>query len=136
MKYTLILLLLPVFSLAQIPVKSNAIKVNGVGFMEACTRLLDMGYLIDKKDNDLMTAQTTYKHYVNSYNAEHKIFIRVVDSVLTVSGLCRAPAGTGGLLNDEKLWWAKAKKSLASVGFSYLDAYALSFGKPVEYLKQ
>lgn len=132
----IVLLLLPVFSLAQIPVKSNTIKVTGVGFLQACTKLLDMGYLIDKKDNDLMTAQTTYKQYINSYNAEHKIFIRVVDSVLTVTGLCRAPSGNGGLLNDERLWWAKAKKSLASVGFSYLDQYALSFGRPVEYVKQ
>lgn len=130
-----LLLLLPVASLAQIPVKSNAIQVSGVTFVEACNKLLDMGYTLEKKDGELQTAKTEQKEFINSWSAEHRILIRVKDTTLYITGTVTAPRG-GGLINDEKIFYAKAKKSLTSVAFMYLNEFALSFGKPIQYLKQ
>lgn len=132
----LLFLLLPLASYCQPTIKSSTIKVDSVTFLDACNKLLDLGYQIEKKDNDLQTASTEYRQFANSYNAEYKIIIRVKDSVLTVTGVLRAPSGTGALFNDEKIYLAKAKKSPVSIAFGYLDAFAKSFNKPVEYLNQ
>lgn len=133
---TLLFLLIPMAVFGQPPVKSNAIKVSGVGFMEACNKLLDLGYGIEKKDNELQTASTEWKEYKTAWNAEYTIRIRVTDSVLTITGFVTAPPKTGELIKDNRLSHEKPKKHMYTVGFAYLDAYAKSFSKPVEYLKQ
>jgi hypothetical protein len=76
---------------SQIPVKTNTIIVKGVMFMESCNALLDKGYFIEKKVNDLQIATTEYKEYAKHWNAEFKINIRVKDSALYITGLGTAP---------------------------------------------
>ena len=51
---------------------SNVIKliVKNVGFNQVCNALLDSGYTIDKKDNDLQTVKTELKSYLMETNSE------------------------------------------------------------------
>lgn len=129
-------LLLAFYADGQIPLKTNAIVVKEVSFAEACSKILDKGYEIEKKDNDLMTAKTVSREYVRFWNAEYTISIRVKDSTLHIIGAVTAPPKTGGLFDNRRLEQDRGAKNLFTVGFSYLDEYARTFGKPIEYIRE
>ena len=83
MKY--LFLFIPLFSFCQkeIPIGTNTIKVTGVTFKEIANSLLDSGYTVEKKDNDLQTITTDprpYKNYLHYY-----VYVRVKDSVAYIN---------------------------------------------------
>lgn len=147
----LFLLLLPVISIAQdILPNANAIVVKGVTFQEVCIRLLDSGYAIEKKDEQLQTIRTEPKRYPKHWNAGYVMNIRIKDSSAFISGTFTAPFEqplTAAGAKQDPLWngdpvynfTKKGKtypKSLMGYPFTLMNQFAKSFGKPVEYLKQ
>lgn len=143
------LLLMPIISIGQtqaIPSKANQIIVKGVTFAELCSKLLDAGYLIEKKDTDLQTVKTEPKIYPKGWNAAYKIYARVKDTSIYISATLTAPwsqALTGSvkdpLWRDDPSYHHTNKKgvthtkSLVGMPFMWANEFALSFGKPVEY---
>lgn len=138
----ILLCLCPWFIFAQtIPKDANIIVVKNVSFLEVCNTLLDSGYTIRKKDNELQTASTEDKEYPKLWNATYVINIRVKDSVLYISGTITAPPG-GGLFKNEPISNQTNKKgitqqkSLFGYAFLVLNNFALGFKKDVSYLKK
>jgi hypothetical protein len=142
MKALLLLLLLPFFSIAQdefvIPNKSKTIIVKGVSFLDVCNRLLDSGYSISKKDNELQTAITEMRQYPKHWNAQYSINIRVVDSIAFISGTFTAPP-TNPMFKNEPIEHQTDKKGNAKskhiMGYPFLimNQFARSFGKEISY---
>src|SRR5687767_1194682 len=92
MKYFLILTFLSQLSYSQtILPNANTIVIKNVSFTEVCMRLLDSGYVIDKKDNDMQTVRTESKVYPRYWNAAYKISVRVKDSTAYLTGTYIAP---------------------------------------------
>ena len=71
--------------------------VKGVSFKDVCNRLLDSGYSIQTKDNDLERVRTEPEQYPKYWNAIYVVNVRVKDSVAYISGTLTAPP-QGGLL--------------------------------------
>jgi hypothetical protein len=150
MKRTLLLmLLLPGLvksQISSIPPKANQIIIQGVGFTELCTRLLDAGYQIEKRDTELQTVKTEPKIYPKSWNAAYKISARIKDSTAILSVTYTAPWNKSLLgTNSDPLWkddqsyhhtnkkGVTYPKSLMGMPFMLTNEFALSFGKPIEY---
>ena len=138
-KIIILLTLLPFLANAQnIPKDANVIIVKKIGFLEVCNALLDSGYTISKKDNDLQTVSTENKEYPKFWNATYKMDIRIKDSVAYISGTVTAPPG-GGLYVNEPLFNHTNKKgvpfpkSLFGFAFQILNNFALSFNKEISY---
>jgi len=134
-----LLSLSPFFLFSQtIPKEANIIIVKPVGFTELCNALLDSGYTIDKKDNELQTARTEPRHYPKLWNATYIVNIRVKDSIAYISGTVTAPP-EGGLFKNEPLFYQTkgngkiAPKSLFTVPFMLLNNLALAFNREVSY---
>lgn len=137
----LLLLLLPLLGISQeIPPNANTIIVKGITFKQACMSLLDSGYVIDKKDNDLETVSTKPRQYPKLWNAEYLINIRFKDSVAYFTGSFSAPPG-GGLFFNEPVYNHCKKngqpypKSMIRYPFILITNFAKCFEKPIEYLK-
>lgn len=142
--------LFPVIATAQIPRNAKTIVVKNVSFEQVCNQLLDKGYAIEKKDDQLQTVRTEYKKYPKLWNAGYRIDIRIKDSTAYISGaftapyenpLTRASAKQEPLWNNEPILYLtnnKGKphaKSLSGYAFGLLNEFAVSFGKEVEYLQ-
>ncbi len=143
MKYIFILLLIfPFFCGAQnIPSSVNTILVKDLKFIDVCNALLDSGYTIEKKDNDLQTVETALRPYPKYWNATYIIHVRVKDSTTYFSVTYTAPPG-GGLFKNEtaiNLTNKKGvtlKKSMDGFIFLLLNDFALSFKNGTSYLKK
>lgn len=98
--------LIPILSQAQIPSKAKTIIVKNVSFLDVCNSLLDNGYLIEKKDNDLQTVRTEAKQYPKYWNAAYVINVRVKDSVVFFSGTFSATT----LFKNEAIEYTTNKK--------------------------
>jgi len=85
----------------SIPNKANLIKVKGVTFSQVCNTLLDSGYVIEKKDDQLQTVTTEMREYTKSFNAAYRLIIRVKDSVAIIYSTFSAP------------WWDPFTKNAA-----------------------
>lgn len=140
--------LVPVIAIGQIPRNAKTIVVKNVSFADVCGQLLDKGYSIEKKDDQLQTLRTENRKYPKLWNAAYKIDIRVKDSTAYISGTYTAPyedpltiaaAKREPLWNNEPIYHrtsSKGKpqsKSLQGYAFGLLNEFALSFNKPVEY---
>jgi len=121
-----------------IPKDANTIVVKKVGFLEVCNALLDSGYIISKKDNELQTVSTENKEYPKLWSAAYKIDIRIKDSTAYISGTVTAPPG-GGLYINEPLFNHTNKKGItypkSMFGYAFLlvNDFALSFKKEITY---
>lgn len=150
MKVLIIIFFLPFAAAGQVLPNANTIIVKGVGFGQVCNALLDSGYVIDKKDNDLQTVRTESKEYPKMYNAAYKISVRVKDSVAYITGTFIAPydqfltpaAGKSDpLFNNDPVYYHCNKKgkpypkSLAGYPFLLINNWAKCFGKELEYQK-
>lgn len=136
----------------QIPKDVNVIIVKGVSYEEVLNRLLDSGYKIDKKDSELKTVLTEHKPYPKYWNAAYRLFIRVKDSIAAIQGTFTGPwddpFATTASTNKNYLWrdvpirnhvnkkGVTYPKSNHGYPFLLINDFALSFGRPVEYLKQ
>lgn len=141
MKLLICLLIAPLFSFSQgVLPNANTIIVGHVNFMRVCNALLDSGYVIEKKDNDLMTVTTGNKQYPNRWNAVYSIYIRVKDSTAYISGTFTAPPG-GGLFKNEPIknyCNKKGETKAGSIGgypFIIIDKFAHSLGSDINYAK-
>lgn len=139
-KYLLLSTYLLLFLSVQAQGKGDkTIIVNGVGFLQVCNALLDSGYVLDRKDNELQTAKTEYKMYERGWNAAYSISVRVKDSVAYISGTFNAPGMTGGLFKDDPVTAQINKKgeliwkSLGGYPFLRLKQFAESFNKDLRY---
>lgn len=133
--YVFLLSLFCVDVIAQIPKNTNVISVKGVGYDQILERLLDSGYVIERRYNDLQTVKTEPKQYPRYWDGKYVINIRVKDSVAFITGTFSA----GNLFKDEPVsyvWKNLSRKSMVGVPFYIIDNFAKSFNKPVEYLKQ
>jgi hypothetical protein len=143
---TLFFLLLPVICTAQIPGNAKVIVVKNVTFPEACSQLLDKGYSIEKKDDQLQTVRTEAKVYPKYWNAAYKIDIRMKDSAAYITATYTSPYENTSD-NDRRFWKNESvyyhtnkngkpfPKSLPGYAFGLVNEFALSFGKSVEYSK-
>lgn len=122
--------------------KANVIVVKGVGFKQVCNALLDSGYIIERKDNDLQTARTEHKMYPKYWDATYSIDIRVKDSVAYFTAKFTSPSDGKGLFKDEPVYnlvngkGVTHSKSLVAYPFTLIQRFTQGFGKPVEYLKK
>ena len=138
-KIITLLSLFPFLVNAQtIPKDANLIIVKKIGFLQVCNALLDSGYTISKKDNELQTVSTENKQYPKLWNATYKIDIRIKDSSAYISGTVTSPPG-GGLYINEPLFNHTNKKgitfpkSLFGYAFLLINNFALSFNKEINY---
>ena len=144
MKLIILLLLLSchLISFSQdIPNGVNTIAVKGLKFIDVCNKSLDSGYTIEKKDNDLQTAQTDVRFYPKYWNASYVFYIRVKDSITYLSATFTAPPDSKILLNEPVINHLNKKgkvlsKSLDVYVFLLLNKFALSFHKEISYLKK
>lgn len=136
---------------SQIPKNCKTIIVKNVGFNEVCNLLLDSGYIIERKDNDIKTLVTEMKPYGKKFNAAYKINVRIKDSIAYISGYFTAPydkftmqliqGNTVPLFDNEPVIAALDKKgelkmnTLTGFAFSKILLLAESFKKQIEFLK-
>jgi hypothetical protein len=105
--------------------------------MQVCNALLDSGYVIDKKDNDLLTVSTMQKAYPKLWNAKYAISIRVKDSAAFITGTFTG--ANGELFKDDPVEYLENKKGkpydkgLLTYPFLLINNFALGFGKEIEY---
>lgn len=141
MKFLILILLLPAAARGQTLSDATVIIAKGVSFERVCNALLDSGYAIEKKDNDLMTVRTENRQYPNKWNATYLINIRIKDSSAYISGTFTAPPG-GGLFKNEPIRnWTNRKgetktSSLGGYPFVILDAFAHGLSGQIAYAKQ
>lgn len=147
MKLLLLLVIAPIMLFGQAPKDAKTIIVKNVTFNEVCSQLLDKGYLIEKKDDQLQTVRTEAKKYT-TWNAAYIVNIRIKDSVAFITATFTAPFAnplTSNAAKQEPLWnnepvynrtnkkGVAQSKSLQGYAFKSINEFALSFNKPVEY---
>lgn len=124
--FTLIASVLILTSKAQdIPKGTNTIKITGVGFREIAVKLIDSGFTFEKIDSNFQTLRTEYNE-VNRYLIKYDI--RVKDSVATIKGWWTS----SNIIFDIEYQKFFPDRNI----FAIAKDFALSFGKPVEYLKK
>lgn len=124
----------------DIPANANTIIVKGVTFKSVCMSLLDSGYVIDKKDNDLETVSTLPKEYPKMYNAVYIVNVRVKDSIAYFTGTFTAPPGGGLFFNEPITNHCNKKgkpypKSFSRYPFMLVNTFVTCFNKEITYAK-
>ena len=135
---TLLFILIASNTFGQIPSKANVIAVTGLTFNQVCNALLDSGYSIAIKDNDLQTVRTEPRDYPKLWSAKYVLNVRVKDTVAYFSGTFTAAGGE--IWKDDPIYNHTNKKgtpypkSLIGYPFIIMNMFALAFNQPVEYL--
>lgn len=129
----------------------NLIIVKGVSFMQVCNALLDSGYSIEKKDDQLQTVKTEFKEYPSKFNGAYFMEVRVKDSVAYIKGKFSAPWSKSILapnvdrrdpfFNQEKVVYDCNKNgrpviNLMSYPFSFINSLAKSLNGEIAYKKE
>ncbi len=115
---------------------ANVIIVKNVGFNEICNALLDSGYSIEKKDQELQTVRTEPKNYPKYWNATYVINVRVKDSIAYISAISKSALGEMEVSNHVNRHGETYKKSLDGFPFLILNTFALSFKRSIDYEKR
>lgn len=100
MKLTCLFLLVWFNMSAQIPKEVNTIIIKGVGFNQVCNALLDSGYAIQKKDNELFTVRTEKKEFPRYWSASYVVDIRIKDSIAYITATIFS-----SIVNNEKAFY-------------------------------
>lgn len=149
MRFVLTILLAWNTCLAQdIPKAANVIKVSGTSYDKVMNSLLDSNYQILKSDKEYGTILTSWKPVCNDCIPQVQFYIRIKDSVATVTGKWR----TIGDLSFESLMTgldskkaeenatvfdiANNKAKAFRVTFAKMKTIAESFGGNAVFLKQ
>lgn len=117
----------------DIPCHANTIIVPAVSFNKVCTALLDSGYIIDKKDNDLQTASTQPRSYPKRFSATYVINVRMKDSAAYFTTTFTAPKD-GSIVKNEPSTY-KCKKNgkpidnIFTYPFMLVNSFARGLGK-------
>jgi hypothetical protein len=127
--------MVPTPASAKIPKDATQIIVKGLTFLEACNGLLDNGYMIDRKDNDLMTVTTKPVAFPKYWNANYTINVRVKDSlaIFTGNGSATPLIPYFNMRNRTNSKGQSQHKYLETYPFLIMDKVARSFGREVEY---
>lgn len=129
---------------------ANLIKVKGVSYIQVCNLLLDSGYVIEKKDNELQTIKTEIKEYKKSFNGAYYLQIRIKDSVAYIRGYFTAPwwdPFTRAANKADPLWKnelaiyttnkkGKLRDTLYSYPFLKMIELAMGLGKDIDYINE
>lgn len=110
---------------------ANTIVVNNISFDTVVSTLLDKGFYIEKKDKDDRTIKTEPKPIKQNSPILVSMYIRVKDSRAYISGTFTIDG-----MKDFGISPIQNKGMNGSPlrnSFNYLNQFALSFGKPVEY---
>lgn len=126
----------------DIPKGTNTIKVNGVTFRQVADGLLDAGYSFEKIDSNFQTIKTEFRQSKSVSTMQIALYARVKDSSLIITGKGFMPGLEGGYLLGKQLTKEDATMDIKYTSGNYkklfneMNAFAKSFNKPVEYLKQ
>ena len=138
----LILFLVPLSLLAQdIPKGANTIKVTGVSLKEVAKALLDGGYTFEKVDSNFQSIETGFKQSKKNKQMELSLYVRIKDSAAIITGKTFDAGMTGANFMGTQVSKEEATSDIAYTSgnfvkvFNEMKAFALSFNKPVEYLK-
>ena len=121
----------------------NTIKVQEVGFTQVCNALLDSGFVIDKKDDDLQTVKTEFRDGTGK-NKWMKLLlsIRVKDSVAIITGSWYNSTVIGMKFSGQE---QTIENNTAKIEYTHgnpkkcfneMKTFALSLGKQIAYSKQ
>lgn len=147
----LFILMFPFSLKAQtVPNGANLIKVKSVAFIQICNFLLDSGYTIEKKDDELQTIKTEMKEYEKSFNGAFYIQIRIKDSVAFIRGYFTAPwwdpftsasKKTDPLFKNDLAVYSSNKKgkfrnNLSSYPFMRMIELFKGLNTDIEYIKE
>jgi hypothetical protein len=120
----------------DIPCHANTIILPAVSFNKVCTALLDSGYIIDKKDNDLLTASTQPRSYPKRFSATYVINVRMKDSAAYFTVMFNAPKDGSIVKNEPSIYKCKKNGKPVDNIFTYpfwlVNSFAIGLGK-VEY---
>lgn len=138
---SLLFSLLTFYSFSQPQKGTNTIIIHKVGFIEMCTALLDAGFIIAKKDNDLQTINTEYKTYPKMWDGAYSMYVRIKDSTAFITGKFNAPSDGKGLFKDEEISCTMNKKgelttTIMGYGFIQINNFAIGLKKEISYLKK
>ena len=125
-------MLIPVMGLAQ-QKNDNTIIVKGVSFSQVCNSLLDSGYVIESKDNDMQTVKTKERIYPKYWNATYSIYVRVKDSAAIMSVTFSAP---GLLFHDDPARFSPHDKAIFCYPLLVANELAKSFNGQISYAKR
>ena len=124
---------IPILSFSQIPNGVHQIVVNGVSFFEVCNSLLDSGYTIKEKDNDLQTAVTREKQFPKYWNATYHVEIRVKDSTAYITGKVTSPLSSNEPIEYVIKRGKEFSKGLLTYPFILINNFAKGFERPISY---
>jgi len=139
-----LLIIFPISQQSHAQVKGDkTIRVQDVGFTQVCNALLDAGFIIDKKDDDLQTVKTEFKDGTgNNKWMKLLLTVRLKDSVAIITGSWYNSTVIGTkLLGQEQTIENNTAKIEYTNGnpkrcFNEMKAFALSLGKQITYSKQ
>src|SRR5690349_15420436 len=127
---------LTIFS--QAPKGANVIVVKNIGYEELLNALLDKGYFIAKKDNELKIASTERRQLSNiDPSSNFLIRVRVKDSTAYIYGEVNIVYSSAGF-NDEKYVAVEndgMKFSQKQQAFTKIDEFARGLQKEITYLQ-
>lgn len=124
----------------NIPCGASTIIVHNVSFKSVCNSLLDSGYSIDRKDNDLQTVSTQPRACPKRFSATYVIHARIKDSAVHFTVTFNAPKDGSIVRNEPSIY--KCKKNgkpidnIFTYPFTLLDSFAGTFGDKREYKTQ
>lgn len=116
---------------------AKTITVHNVSFTKVCNSLLDSGYLLERKDNDLQTVSTQARAYPKRFSATYVINVRVIDSVANFTVTFNAPKDGSIVRNEPSVY--KCKKNgkpidnIFTYPFTLVNSFIKGFGKEVIY---
>lgn len=137
MKNIVIILILPLFSIAQ-EKNDNTIIASGVNFKQVVNTLLDAGYQIQKLDTTYSTLRTEYKKLCSGCEPEYLLDIRIKDSNAIITGKWKNSLVASIFLNgaDPVMDIANERSGVPKKSFAAMNKFALSLSANVTYMKQ
>lgn len=125
----------------DIPKNANVIVVKGVTFEKVVNSLLDSGFVIEKIDKEYQTLKTEYKKLCKDCIPEIQFYVRVKDSVLTITGKWRSDLNIFGGFDtnkskDEALIFEikNEKNKVPRESFKAMNKFAISLKGEIQYL--
>lgn len=141
MKSLLLCLLIPCLCISQ-PKGTNTIKIIGVTFNQVVNGLLDAAYTLEKIDSNYQTIKTEFRDGTGKNKwMKLRLLIRVKDSVAIITGQWYNSMLIGHKVfgQDQTIETATSKIEYTFGNpkncFNEMNAFALTFNKPVEYSK-
>lgn len=132
-----LLLFLPVASLSQEPPKNaTGITVAGTDLLTVANALLDKGFKIDKKDNELGTLKTEERGYEN--NIWYLVIdVRVKDSIAHITGQVKVMVSPVGNTRRvyEPVIYKGMKKAPYKLAFAEMEEVARSLKGEISFIK-